>query len=343
MPKIIRPDINIKPFANNSQSGERTVFDSQDTSNLLTQNLNIDYLRGLYAIDPDNVQLSAQDLNGILFAISSIPSLIAQDGILEWSATQEYFTGSVARVGNNLYSALRGSTTSPNINNNPVDSQADWANLNSVSQTIQNAVNLNTAHRNANHAPSNAEANVNANWDATTGDAQILNKPAIIENPVQVIAYATNNTGSTGLSLSILYNGVYVAGSPVGKSYIGTAIIENGLPVPTSAGSYVWAEREGKIRTRLDGLTNYILSGTANLIHPITNYDVIEIEFFASNDNVFRTVLHNTENITLNKRLGEVSGSNNSSTYSFSSNTSITMISTHSDGPPGINKVWGIR
>jgi hypothetical protein len=40
-------------------------------------------------------------------------------------------------------------------------------------------------HSQAAHAPSDAEANVNADWDASSGDAQILNKPTIPTLPVK--------------------------------------------------------------------------------------------------------------------------------------------------------------
>ena len=48
--------------------------------------------------------------------------------------------------------------------------------------TISNgSANWNTAynHSQAAHAPATAEQNVNADWDAESGDAQILNKPDI--------------------------------------------------------------------------------------------------------------------------------------------------------------------
>ena len=48
-------------------------------------------------------------------------------------------------------------------------------------------------HSQTAHAPSNAEANVNADWDATSGDAQILNKPTILSK------YSASIGGSTSI------------------------------------------------------------------------------------------------------------------------------------------------
>jgi hypothetical protein len=58
--------------------------------------------------------------------------------------------------------------------------QTDWAQVWTTDQlTTTNKTNYDTAytHSQAAHAPSNAEANVNADWTSTSGDSQILNNP----------------------------------------------------------------------------------------------------------------------------------------------------------------------
>lgn len=52
------------------------------------------------------------------------------------------------------------------------------------------------SHSQATHAPSNAEANVNADWNAVSGDAQILNKPSIPNAQVQSDWNATEGMGA---------------------------------------------------------------------------------------------------------------------------------------------------
>ena len=60
--------------------------------------------------------------------------------------------------------------------------QTDWAQVWTTDQlTTTNKTNYDTAytHSQATHAPTDAEANVQADWTATSGDAFILNKPTI--------------------------------------------------------------------------------------------------------------------------------------------------------------------
>ena len=58
----------------------------------------------------------------------------------------------------------------------------DKAKLNSVETGAVAAGAAGDAHAVTAHAPSDAQKNVNPDWNATEGDAQILNKPAIPEN-----------------------------------------------------------------------------------------------------------------------------------------------------------------
>lgn len=53
---------------------------------------------------------------------------------------------------------------------------------------------------------SGAEVNVNADWNASSGDAQILNKPTIPTVPTNVSAF-TNDSGYLTLATLPIYNG----------------------------------------------------------------------------------------------------------------------------------------
>jgi hypothetical protein len=51
--------------------------------------------------------------------------------------------------------------------------------LDGIDTAFMAAVTAAYNHSVEDHAPSNAEQNVNADWNASSGDAQILNKPAL--------------------------------------------------------------------------------------------------------------------------------------------------------------------
>ncbi len=69
-----------------------------------------------------------------------------------------------------------------------------------ISATGYNDTNWNTAytHSQATHAPTNAEANVQSDWNATSGDALILNKPTIPTDFVSA-AYGGTFNGNVGI------------------------------------------------------------------------------------------------------------------------------------------------
>lgn len=165
-------------------------------------------------------------------------------------------------------------------------------------------------------------------------------------NPVQVIAYAGSITGSTGLSLSTLSNGVYTPPSvSVNRPYIGTAIIPNGSAVPTSRLSYNWAEREGKIRTLLFSNSHGITVGIANLSQSIRNFDDIEVDFVANYSSGNQQYSHSnrqTRDITPSKHYRKDMGGGANMIYSHNSDTSIA-ITYNPSNLIGILKIWGIR
>src|SRR3989304_5216779 len=80
----------------------------------------------------------------------------------------------------NIVSGLQGATGDMTklIYDTDDDGRVDKA------ESVDDGINFKTAleiktHLDSLHAPSNAEQNVNADWDAGSGDAQILNKPTV--------------------------------------------------------------------------------------------------------------------------------------------------------------------
>ena len=71
------------------------------------------------------------------------------------------------------------------------------------------------SHSESAHAPAGAEANVNADWNASSGDAQIMNKPTIPAAQVQ-----TDWNASAGMG--VLLNKPTISGSNTGDETKGT-------------------------------------------------------------------------------------------------------------------------
>lgn len=104
----------------------------------------------------------------------------------------------------------------------------------------------------------------------------------IINQQVILTAYATNISGSEGLAISTRGGIGYITPSPIGKTHVGSAFVQQGDPVPTAAADYIWREIPGKIRVRLDPLTAPVGSGTIALSESVTNFTTIYI-IFSSN------------------------------------------------------------
>lgn len=82
-----------------------------------------------------------------------------------------------------------------------------------------------------------AEVNVNANWNAVSGDAQILNKPTKVSAFTNDAGY-TSNTGtvtSVGLTAG---GGISISGSPVTTSGSITVEHSNSITAQTTSGLY---------------------------------------------------------------------------------------------------------
>ena len=73
------------------------------------------------------------------------------------------------------------------------------------------------SHSQSAHAPAGAEVNVNADWNASSGDSQILNKPTI--PVVSDTAYGSSwNTNMDAPSKNAIYNKIETLGSGSGLS-----------------------------------------------------------------------------------------------------------------------------
>ena len=169
----------------------------------------------------------------------------AADGLLTikyWDSTN-WATASFQDFHNNkLYIKSKQSNTW----------QTDWAQVWTTDQlTTTNKTNYDTAyaHSQATHAPTDAEANVQSDWNATSGDALILNKPTI---PTDFVSAA--NGGTFGGNVTIKHasspNLILTDDSPdpdnVGKIQVANTYMDFSLDSTDVTAS-------SRMRFRLDG------------------------------------------------------------------------------------------
>lgn len=122
MAEITRPNLNVKAFAAEAQSGERTVFGDTTVTDDLTQNLSADYERG-WGIVSGNDLPTKQDFNGAMFGQSALTAYLFQHGVSEWNSNQEYFHPAVVFGSDGeLYASVKNSTGE----NPTTDSGANW-------------------------------------------------------------------------------------------------------------------------------------------------------------------------------------------------------------------------
>lgn len=121
MSKIDRFVGNLLAFAANATGTKRTVFGDVTQSDVLTANINSDFLAGwengldLNGFPPE------QFFNAIGFTATQLAAYLHQVGVAEWDSLQEYHIGSIANSGGILYA----SKTNNNIGNSVTDS-ANW-------------------------------------------------------------------------------------------------------------------------------------------------------------------------------------------------------------------------
>lgn len=121
MAKIDRYNGNLKAFASEQLTNERTLFGDVTVANDLTSQLTAQFLRGWGIVGPSD-QPSLQDFNAVGYTLGQLLAYLHQMGVAEYNAAQEYFIGSIATAGAVLYM----STTNANIGNTPSTSPANW-------------------------------------------------------------------------------------------------------------------------------------------------------------------------------------------------------------------------
>ena len=130
MAKITRVNGNVKAFASEQASGERTLFGQITTSNDLTAQFTPEFLRGWGIVGASDFP-KLQDFNAATFTNSQMLAYLHQMGIPEYNAAQEYYLGSFTQFGGILYISLQDGNTTRQPNANP----AWWKSLVPVQAT----------------------------------------------------------------------------------------------------------------------------------------------------------------------------------------------------------------
>lgn len=149
MAKITRYGGNLKAFASEQNTNERTVFGSETVDDSLDANINADFLRG-WGIVPPSGEPTLEDFNAAFYTLGQILAYLHQAGVAEWHAEQEYFEGSLALTSSGVYRSL----TAANIGNAPATSSANWEPL----VTAANLPDATTATRGLTEYSTDAEA-----------------------------------------------------------------------------------------------------------------------------------------------------------------------------------------
>jgi len=123
MGKIDRYSGNMKAFAAEALSAERTIFGDTTQSDTLDDNITGDFLRG-WEIVGVNENPTKQDFNGLAFTLGQLISYLHQRGIAEWNAAQEYFDGSVVTTLVGIYRLKVGGDGSSDPD---TDGGSNWA------------------------------------------------------------------------------------------------------------------------------------------------------------------------------------------------------------------------
>lgn len=121
MAKIVRYNGNLKAFASEQQTNERTVFGQVAIANDLTSQVTSQFLRGWGIVGPSD-QPSLQDFNAAMYTHGQLLAYLHQMGLAEYNSAQEYFAGSLTQTGGVLYMSL----SNANVGNTPSTSPANW-------------------------------------------------------------------------------------------------------------------------------------------------------------------------------------------------------------------------
>ncbi len=136
MAKIARYDGDLEAFASAALGVERTIFGSLVQSDVLTDNINADYLRGWGIVSPSSPP-SKQDFNAMGFTLSQILAYLHQMGVAEWNIAQEYHAGSATVRTGNVYV----SKTNTNVGNDPAIDTVNWKRIAAI-EDLENAASI---------------------------------------------------------------------------------------------------------------------------------------------------------------------------------------------------------
>ena len=115
---------NVVPFAQDATAGKRYVFGETVASDDINDNINANIIKGWEAGLDANGKPPMAWFNSVMYAATQLVAYLYQNGIAEYEASQEYFTGSVCVKNGTIYVSTLGDATSPNIGNIPSSSSA---------------------------------------------------------------------------------------------------------------------------------------------------------------------------------------------------------------------------
>jgi len=121
--KINRPNVDVKPFASQSKTEERTVFGSKEITDKLEKNLNSDFYRG-WGIVPVSELPTMQDFNAVEFTISGLAAYLFQNGMAEYADKQTYYKNSLCVFEGDIYKSK-----TDNNAGNPLTDNTQWQSL----------------------------------------------------------------------------------------------------------------------------------------------------------------------------------------------------------------------
>ena len=194
-------------------------------------------------------------------------------------------------------------------------------------------------HAGSTHAPTNAEANVQSDWNATSGDALILNKPTIPAAITDYVSAANGGTFSGDITINgdVLLGGSALAPKTVTIQQIGvtstetTAIMHDGNGVlktrtlgtgafgPTPVGAYL----------PLSAGSSYPLTGPLYITSDGGAANGAEIYLKHANNNTTDTIgtlfFGNNADATLSSIVVETNGANNTSNLKLNTSNAGTM------------------
>lgn len=128
MAKINRPNANVTAFASEALSGERTIFNSSFSSDVLDDNLNPSFRRG-WGVFSQGEFPTLEDFNAFGYTSTQLISYLYQAGVPEWSPAQEYHRNSMATIGGSIYVSSQNN----NVGNNPLEGNVpeftNWQNI----------------------------------------------------------------------------------------------------------------------------------------------------------------------------------------------------------------------